>query len=99
MHEHRLDAVTRERLLNSWSQALAAFHKYNDLDPTSIESRHFRSELAGIRFAVQAICGQRAASDMLNELRARTNSGIPHVGPMTADGTIHGFDSDADDGL
>jgi hypothetical protein len=99
MPELVLDSATRRRVVEQGTFLLRAFHESEERNEGGRESISRRGQLAGFRHTLGIIIGTRAASEVMEAVREQSGLGFPHVGPVTDDGSILGFDSEAQMGL
>jgi hypothetical protein len=95
----KLDPETEQKLVDFGSHLLQEFHRANDAKSDGFESVSRRGTLAGFRYTLNEIIGERETRAILASIRASTKLGFPHVGPVQNDGEILGFDSEAHLGL
>jgi len=99
MSQQGIDPATKGRLIEEMERLLKAFHEAEGRNPRGFESVSCRGQLAGVRRSLGIIVGQKNTTEVLQDVRQRLKLGIPPVGPVTDEGQIHGWDSDADMGF
>jgi len=99
MPEPILDAATKRRVIEEVTRMLKSFHEAEEKNEGGFESISRRGQLGGFRHALGLIIGRKATAEILATVRDATDLGFPHVGPVSDDGAIYGFDSEASLGL
>jgi hypothetical protein len=86
--------VDLEGALSLLDMTLRAYHDRLERDGEPLEADLIRSQFAGAKFMVEALCGPEVKRRLLRQLREKGLK-IPHCGPRVDEGYL-GWDSDAD---
>jgi len=89
-------AASLEPAILTIEQILPRLVELDEKDPNGMQSEYHRGAMAGARSMLMAFFGKRALRWVNRRVRERTKLPMPHVLPLSEDGSRYGLDTEAD---